>query len=294
VPVTTIQGIHGAVAIVLLCSLAFVEEAGVPLPMLPGDLILIGAGVLMASHAADWRVFVPALLVATAAGAIVAFVWTRAVGARGLEALARRLRAGDLLVRTSARLRGTGAKGIFVCRIVPGLRVNASLVAGASGMEMRTFVSGLIPAVVVWGGGFIAAGALVGVPAERLLGRAQGVALNAVVLLLLGAVAYVAFRRIPGERGSHPLLAAGARWRVVAAIAIDLVVIANLALGATELLIEASGLGGPDGIIDLELIVVIVAVAYVAATRLGVGGTAGERLLAVRYTHHRRGAADAE
>ena len=81
---------------------------------------------------------------------------------------------------------------------------------------------------------------------------------------------------------------------MVDAIAVDLVVIANLALGATELLIEASGLGGPDGIIDLELIVVIVAVAYVAATRLGVGGTAGERLLAVRYTRHRRRATDAE
>jgi hypothetical protein len=41
-----IQGLHGTMALVLLCSLLFAEEAGVPLPT-PGELTLIAAGLLI-------------------------------------------------------------------------------------------------------------------------------------------------------------------------------------------------------------------------------------------------------
>lgn len=53
-----IQGLHGAVAIVLLCSLLFAEEAGVPIP-LPGELVLVAAGVLIGTGGLDPWMFPP-------------------------------------------------------------------------------------------------------------------------------------------------------------------------------------------------------------------------------------------
>src|SRR5438445_799804 len=42
-----LQGLHGVVAIVLLCSLLFAEEAGVPLPFAPGEVVLMAGGLLI-------------------------------------------------------------------------------------------------------------------------------------------------------------------------------------------------------------------------------------------------------
>jgi membrane protein DedA with SNARE-associated domain len=53
-----IQGLHGTVALVLLCSLLFAEEAGVPLPT-PGELTLIAAGLLIATGGLDPWLFLP-------------------------------------------------------------------------------------------------------------------------------------------------------------------------------------------------------------------------------------------
>jgi membrane protein DedA with SNARE-associated domain len=52
------KGLHGAVAIVLLCSLLFAEEVGAPLPI-PGELTLIAAGLLIAAGGLDPWLFVP-------------------------------------------------------------------------------------------------------------------------------------------------------------------------------------------------------------------------------------------
>ena len=179
-----VAGLHGAVAVVLLCGLVFIEEAGVPLPLLPGDGLLIACGVLAANHAVDASDAIPALCVAAVGGALVGYGWARAIGRPGLDALSRRVRAGQLVARAAERLRAEGSGGIIVCRLLPGLRVYTSLVAGASGMEARVFVIGLVPAVVLWVGGFVGIGFAIGVPAERVLSHGEQVALNSVVVAL--------------------------------------------------------------------------------------------------------------
>lgn len=280
---TTLHGIHGAVAVILICALVFVEEAGVPLPMLPGDILLMIGGILIANGAVDWRAMVPALVVSTASGATVAFLWARAIGRPGLRALGRRLGAEALIERATERLKRTGALGVFVSRIIPGLRVNASLAAGAGGMSLDTFVAGLLPAVVVWGGLFVVVGVLVGVPAEALMTRTEAAALNAGILLVVGAATYVGIRHIPANRPTDAVAASRARWRLASALGLDVVVVANLSLALTELFLTAFGIGGPDGIVDFAVVVAAITLGYVAATRLGVGGTAGERLFDVSY-----------
>ena len=44
---TFLEGLHGAVALILLASLLFAEEAGVPIPFAPGEVMLIIAGLLI-------------------------------------------------------------------------------------------------------------------------------------------------------------------------------------------------------------------------------------------------------
>lgn len=279
-----IGGLHGAIAVLLICGLVFIEESGVPLPMLPGDGLLVALGVLAAKNAVEARDAVPALCVAAITGALVGYGWARAIGRWGLDAVARRLRAGELIDRAGRRLRAAGAGGIVVCRLLPGLRVYSSLVAGATGMEPRVFVAGLVPAVIIWVVGFVALGYAVGVPAEHFLSHGQQVALNAVVVLGLAVGAYAGVRHIPArERGRHALAQARRPWRLGIALAVDASLVAGVTAALTDLLRDTLGWGDPDGLVDLGVVVLMVTLVYVAAARLGTGGTAGEGLFAVTY-----------
>ena len=42
-----LEGLHGTVAAVLICTLLLVDEAGVPLPFAPSEVLLLLTGVLI-------------------------------------------------------------------------------------------------------------------------------------------------------------------------------------------------------------------------------------------------------
>jgi len=50
---TLLQGLHGTFAVVLICTLLFVDEAGLPLPIAPNEALLLLTGVLVASGIAS-------------------------------------------------------------------------------------------------------------------------------------------------------------------------------------------------------------------------------------------------
>src|SRR3982074_1053267 len=100
-----LQGLHGTIAILLICSVLFIEEAGVPLPLVPGDALLIAAGVLIANDSVSPWAFFPAAFVAVLGGTLTAYAWSRTIGATAVGAMAQRLRAEKALDRVSTRLR---------------------------------------------------------------------------------------------------------------------------------------------------------------------------------------------
>src|SRR5579859_5190867 len=157
-----LQGLHGTIAILLICSVLFVEEAGVPLPLVPGDALLIAAGVLIANDSISPWAFFPAAFVAVLGGALTAYTWSRTIGAAAVAAMAQRLRADKALERASVRLRDSGPVHIALVRLVPGLRVYTAIVSGAAGVELRIFLLGAIRAVVIWMFVFTIIGVLVG------------------------------------------------------------------------------------------------------------------------------------
>jgi membrane-associated protein len=282
-----LQGLHGTIAILLICVVLFVEEAGVPLPLVPGDALLIAAGVLIANDSISPWAFFPAVFVAVLGGALTAYTWSRTIGAAAVGAMAERLRAGKALDRASARLRTAGPIRIALVRLVPGLRVYTAIVSGAAGVELRTFLLGAVPAVGVWIFIFTMIGVLVGAPALASLNHVQHLAVTAAVLVAIGAVTALGIRRMPqGEAGAPALLWAPTRWLLVLSIAVDFAITSSIVSGATELLGEGLGLSTPDGIIDLAFVTAAIILLYVAVARRVVGATAGERLLGIRYSSH--------
>lgn len=188
--------LRGTVATVVLCALLFIDETGVPLPLAPNEVLLLLGGVLISAGALSAWVFYPAALLAMAAGTLVGYGWAHLAGQRGVDALVRRLHAGAIYERGRARLTAAGPVGIAVARLLPGVRPWATLCCGASGIRLRTFLEGALPALVVWEVLLISLGRVVGLPAEHLFGRFERLVLRGALLLVLGVIGYVGLQRL--------------------------------------------------------------------------------------------------
>ena len=281
-----LEGLHGAVAIALLGGLLFTEEAGVPLPFAPGEVTLLAAGLLIAAGGLDPYVFIPVALVACVAGSLVGYTWARAVGDRGLQSLARRLHQQHALERVSGRVRSAGWAGVAVCRLIPGLRIYTTLVAGAVRVRRSTFVLGMVPATVLWMVVYVTLGVLVGVPIERFFTAVEKLAVQGAILIAMGVGCYVAIRRTPASSGAGlvrlPRLA-----RIVVAAAIDIGVVASVSTGLLALG-RLFGFGLQAGWVDAVVALLVVAVFYVVIARRSGGATVGEALLQTSYATGQR------
>jgi len=281
--VSFLSGVDGVTALILLCSLLFLEEAGVPLPFAPGEAVLIAAGLLIANGGLPWWLFIPAAWLACGVGLAVAYAWARAIGPSTMRTIAGRLRAERSYERVAARLRSAGPREIAVSRLIPGLRIYTTLVGGAVGIERSTFLIGALPAMAAWVVVFTALGAVVGLPAERAFGSAERLALRGAVLGLAGIGVYLAVRHVPAAaRRDHALAERGA-LRTVLAAAIDLGILASVLLAAGRIARIAFGVEERAGWIEAVVITSLLLVAYLVVSRRGAGATAGERLLNVSY-----------
>jgi membrane protein DedA with SNARE-associated domain len=287
-----LNAVHGWSALIVLCSLIFVEEAGVPLPMAPGDLLLVAAGVLISTHGLDPVLFLPLALLASMTGALVGHTWARALGARALWSLAERLRAGRHLERASERLRDAGPWTILVARLIPGLRINTTLVAGALQVPRRTFLAGLIPSIIIWEAVFVGLGAAVGTPVEHYLGRLEHLMLRGAVFVLIGLAGYLAVRHIPipgapGEEAPPPRRLHA--LRLVLAVVVDVSAIALIVSGLDTMLDAFLDPGRRvDETVLLSVQVAVSVAVYLVLSRTLSRTTLGEALFRVTYRARRR------
>jgi membrane protein DedA with SNARE-associated domain len=279
--VNFLSGLHGAVALALLPALLFAEEAGVPLPFAPGELTLLVAGLLIASGGLNPYAFIPLALIACIAGSLVGYSWARAVGDHALKGLARRLRQQRNLERVEERLRSAGWQGIAVSRLIPGLRIYTTLVAGAVRAPRRSFVLAMISSTIVWVGVYVALGILIGVPVEHFLDQIQKLAVQGAILIVMGVGCYLAVRKTPSSSGAG--LVRVPRWvRVLLAALIDVGVVASIVTGLLALG-RLLGVGFGSGWVDGIVVLLVVGAFYVVVARRSAGATAGEVLLQTSY-----------
>jgi membrane-associated protein len=274
--------LNGALATLLLCTLLFVDEVGVPLPFAPNEVLLLISGLLVASGVLVPSLFLPLAFLAMVAGMLTAFAWARTLGSNRLHDLAERIGAERPYERALHRVRSASVGGIALSRLLPGVRVYATLAGGASGIQLRRFLIGAVPALVVWVAALVLIGDLVGRPAAALISRVDNLILTGGLLMVLGVGSFLVVRRVPRDRIDEDRMSAVPRsLRYLLALAVDLGIVGSIVTGL-------AGIAGHflhllrevDGVVGLSVVVVI---GYVIAARRGAGATLGEGLFTVDF-----------
>ena len=139
-----------------------VEEAGVPLPV-PGDLIIAFFGWRASGDLFEMAQVIAVCALASTTGTVVPFLVARRVG----ESVANRLagwldvdqRRVDALMR---RVERSGFVGVLAGRLIPGLRVAVSLVAGTARVPLAQFSPAVFVAASIYWTAWVTLGAIVG------------------------------------------------------------------------------------------------------------------------------------
>lgn len=288
-PISLLQGISSTTAIMLIMGLVIGEEAGIPMPFAPGEVVYMTAGILIASGEVPFYVVLPLIVVAATVGMMTGYLWARAVGRRGLESLAQHMHAGAALDKVEQRLQTAGSLGVFVTRLFPGLRIYTTLVSGAIDMPLPTFLTGAVPASAIWILFFTVVGMLVGIPAVHILTGVEKIGTRVFILLFLLLFAWLTVRRMPpGVRRTTAIARGPIVWRLLVAGLIDL----TLIVVTEELVGYLMHLGLGSGL-HLGWVIdtaggLLALCWYVALSRWRAGATIGELLLNTSYRSSRR------
>lgn len=268
-------------AIAVVCLLLYLEEAGLPLPFAPGEAVLLGAGLLISGGTDPAWLVIPLAYLSVLAGVATAYWWAHRIGPRRLQSLARRLHAGGPYERAASRLRAANPLQIAGSRLLPGLRVYTSLVAGAVGLDRRRFAIGVAPASALWVIGFIGLGFFVGVPVERAMGRFAAYGLRAGLIVVIAVVWVVAARHIPTSGREEDSTTSQAPWRLPLALLLDFAIV--FAVVAILSVLSDLATQNLNDVVLAAVLFSLLSLVYILVARQTVGFTLGEAVLDVRY-----------
>lgn len=197
-------------ALLAILGLILVKEAGVPIPV-PGDLVVIGAGVAAGRGDLEPAVALVAIVVASICGGIVQYGLLRSVARPALLRVLARLGSAERVDRQTERLRRGGARSVAVARSTPGVRIVAIAASALAGIPAVAFVAGLAIGNALFISAHFALGYLVGEPVVTLVGGALGpLAIAAVGLAVIGGIGWVLLSRVRGQRALSPMPAVAA------------------------------------------------------------------------------------
>jgi membrane protein DedA with SNARE-associated domain len=197
-------------ALLAIVGLILVKEAGVPIPV-PGDLIVIGAGVAASRGELEPAVALVAIVVASIAGGVVQYGLLRSVARPLMLRLLERLGSADRVERQTDRFRRGGATSVAIARSTPGVRIVAVAASALAGVPAIAFVAGLGVGNALFIGAHFGLGYVVGEPVVDAVGGALGpLAIVALSLAAIGAIGWVVLGRLRGRRASSPLPAVAA------------------------------------------------------------------------------------
>jgi len=189
-----------------LAALLFVKEVGVPIPV-PGDLLVLGAGVATAGDPPAAVALLAIVLFAGYAGGTIQFLLARAALRRVLISLLVRFGVPRERIEGLAdRLRRGGTRSVAIARATPGVRVPAIAASGLAELPMRSFGPGLVIGNTLFVGAHFLLGFVVGLPAVALIQGAAPLAIVVFVgLAVVGAIGWLVVRRrrqSPSSSGS--------------------------------------------------------------------------------------------
>jgi membrane-associated protein len=181
-------------------GLILVKEAGLPVPV-PGDLIVIGAGIAAARGEFDPIVTVALIVAASVVGGIIQYVLVRSVARPVLLRILGRVTSADRLDRQTERLRRGGARSVAVARSTPGIRIVAIAGSALAAIPPAAFVAGLAAGNALFIAAHFSLGYLLGEPLLAAVGGVLGsIAVVGLILALLGAIGWLVISRRRGGR----------------------------------------------------------------------------------------------
>jgi membrane protein DedA with SNARE-associated domain len=192
-----------------LFAVILAEEAGVPLP-LPGDLFIAAMGFLAHADRAAFAPTAATVTLATVLGATVLYLVSLHAGRPLLVRVARRFGyTEEREARLERWLDRRGALAVVVGRLIPGLRIVMTVVAGALRLRQATFVLGTFVAGMIWATIYFWLGFALGAGYERLAGRVRleelwPFALSGAALLAAFVLAWRARRRAAATAAPAP------------------------------------------------------------------------------------------
>ncbi len=145
--------------LVVIATLIFIEELGVPSPV-PGDLMMLLAGVEVAQHRQHLWVVLVVMELATVAGASSLFGISRRVGRPFVARYGHFIHlTPERLGRVERTIQRHGARAVVAGRLIPGLRIITPIAVGVLGEPFVVF----LPALAFGGFLYVLALTLVGV-----------------------------------------------------------------------------------------------------------------------------------
>jgi membrane-associated protein len=198
-------------ALLAIIGLILVKEAGVPIPV-PGDLIVIGAGVAAGRGELDPGVALLAIVLASIVGGVFQYGLLRSVARPLMLRLLDRLGSADRVERQTVRLRRGGARSVAVARSTPGVRIVAIAASALAGIPAAAFAAGLAIGNALFITAHFGLGYVLGEPVVAAVGGALGpLAIAAVGLAVIGGIGWLLLQRVRGGRGASPI-ATVASW----------------------------------------------------------------------------------
>ncbi len=308
-PIDVLLDLDGDLLVGVICALAFIEEMGVPVPFAPGDILLILGGIAIASGTVQATVFVPAVVLASLAGALVGREIFALIGRAALLRAADALRFRHAVDRAAGMVQRQGWRAILIGRLIPGLRIHTTQVAGAARLPRRSFLAGLVPAVLIYVALFTGLGFAFGLPVIDFFHSAER-RLFVIIASALLVAAFLVSLRFLARRGAFATLepimigvprqmadslerrlgwhgAAGVRWRefplvrrVVAAV-IDV----TLIVGATLFLVAlVANFADSDVVLDPQGFgaLILLTLVYRIGMEWRFGMTLGKAVMGLR------------
>ena len=199
-------GVFSALSRLLgLFLVILVEEAGVPLPV-PDDALVAFAGARAHRTLPEAVAVVATASLAVFCGSSLLYLLVQRGGRPLLERYGKYIRLdASRLARLDRWMQGRGLLAFVLGRLIPGLRVPTTVLAGVANVPYRVFAPATAISAVIWSAFYFWLGALASRPAARFAAFAAGTLdeasdwaiLGSAVALLLGvsALSYLLWRR---------------------------------------------------------------------------------------------------
>lgn len=164
----------------------FLQEMGIPTPI-PNEIMLLTAGYL--AHAGYLNIWlaVGSAVAADVIGTTILFTIFRSFGHWLLENKPNLMPfKREDLAKIERMLDKRGRWGIFLGRLMPYVRGYTSIMAGLMQMHYHAFITMVTVSAVLWSGGYVTLGYLLGEKTGRIIDRLGG--LNVLMFIFIGAV----------------------------------------------------------------------------------------------------------